>query len=163
MNEKHEAKKAAIQEINRLAKQNDGKITPLQLVEAAQDTDSPLHGYFEWDDTEAAQKYREAQARTLLRSCEIKFTVNNRKISVPSYVRDPEADSMAQGYVQTTTIKTDEDAAREVLIKEFKRIGSLLKRARQLGVYFDMDHDLEQMESSLDMLQSRIDPNQPTV
>jgi len=45
----------------------DGIILPAQVVEAARDADSPLHDHFEWDDTDAAEKYRIDQARYLLR------------------------------------------------------------------------------------------------
>lgn len=45
----------------------DGKVRPVDVVEAARDEDSPLHGYFTWDDSEAANQYRLEEARRLLR------------------------------------------------------------------------------------------------
>lgn len=45
----------------------DGRINPERVVEAARDESSPLHEQFEWDDSEAAQRYRILQARELLR------------------------------------------------------------------------------------------------
>lgn len=59
--------KAMMEELIRLAKRHGGALTPEQVVEAASDPQSPLHSYFEWDDTEAARKYRLVQARELLR------------------------------------------------------------------------------------------------
>lgn len=49
-------------------RQETGTLSPAQIVEAARPKKSLLHGYFEWDNTVAAQKHREAQAAHLLRS-----------------------------------------------------------------------------------------------
>ena len=59
-----------------------GKLTPKELVEAARDIDSPLHNEFEWDDSIAAEKYREQQAMYIIRSIEVKL------ISVPAEVTE---------------------------------------------------------------------------
>lgn len=48
-----------------------GPITPDDVVNDAAIPSSPLHGFFEWDDAEAAKAYRHDQARYLLRSIEI--------------------------------------------------------------------------------------------
>lgn len=45
-----------------------GKVAPAQIVEAARDENSPLHGVFEWDDTIAAEEHRLLQARQLIRT-----------------------------------------------------------------------------------------------
>lgn len=37
-------------------------LTPKNLVEASRDESAPLHNEFEWNDTKAAEKYRETQA-----------------------------------------------------------------------------------------------------
>src|SRR5690606_25615999 len=52
-------------EIERL--ERDGKIRPVDVVEAAKDESSPLHDCFTWDDGEAAHQYRLIEARNLLR------------------------------------------------------------------------------------------------
>lgn len=45
-----------------------GALSPQRIVEAARPAQSPLHSYFDWNDTTAAEKYREQQAAHLLRS-----------------------------------------------------------------------------------------------
>lgn len=45
-----------------------GALSPQRIVEAARPSGSPLHDYFDWNDTSAAEKYREQQAAHLLRS-----------------------------------------------------------------------------------------------
>lgn len=43
-------------------------LTPKTLLDANRDEDTPLHDYFEWRDDVAAEKYREEQARYVIRS-----------------------------------------------------------------------------------------------
>ena len=47
-----------------LAKQH--RLTGRDLVEESRPEDAPLHRYFEWDDTKAAELYRERQGRDLI-------------------------------------------------------------------------------------------------
>ena len=42
-------------------------LTPHNLVEVSRPKDAPTHDLFEWDDTVAAEKYREVQARQVIR------------------------------------------------------------------------------------------------
>lgn len=55
-----------------------GSVTADLLVEEAKHSDSPLHHYFIWDDSEAAKKYREDQARLLIRNVEVRIIQNNQ-------------------------------------------------------------------------------------
>ena len=56
-------------EIERL--ESEGRLTPRDLVEDSRPEDAPLHRCFEWDDTVAAERYREAQAHYIIRSIEV--------------------------------------------------------------------------------------------
>ena len=42
-------------------------LTPEALVDASRDINAPLHNEFEWDDTIAAEKYRQEQAKSIIR------------------------------------------------------------------------------------------------
>ena len=53
-------------ELSRLYGQHGG-LTAETVVEAARPEESPLHGQFEWDDTEAAHQFRLVQSRSLMR------------------------------------------------------------------------------------------------
>lgn len=55
------------EELERLRKLCGGVLMPDQVVHAAKSKSSPLHNSFDWDDTEAAQKWRIEQARRLIR------------------------------------------------------------------------------------------------
>lgn len=54
-------------ELERIYAQN-GELDPAQVVEASRPKKAPLHDCFEWDDAIAAEKYREHQARHIIRS-----------------------------------------------------------------------------------------------
>jgi len=59
------------QEIDRIY-DTYGAITPETLVKEAAKKKSPLHDYFEWDDSVAAVEWRKQQGRILLGSIQIK-------------------------------------------------------------------------------------------
>lgn len=48
-----------------------GDLTPKAVVEAARDPRHVLHTHFEWDDALAAEKYRQEQAREIIRCIRI--------------------------------------------------------------------------------------------
>jgi len=70
--------KKAYTVLQRLLKKNGGKFTPKQVLEAARNKRSPLHGLFDWDDSTAAEKWRVHQARILIAS--IKYDVKTSTI-----------------------------------------------------------------------------------
>lgn len=49
-------------------KERDGGITASALVEESRPVNAPLHPEFEWDNAVAGEKYREVQARQIIRS-----------------------------------------------------------------------------------------------
>ena len=50
-----------------------GSITPTIVLGAAKSKSSPLHHYFLWDNTAAAEKFREIQAQQLIRSIKVTY------------------------------------------------------------------------------------------
>lgn len=54
-------------ELERLRRANGGTLLPEQVVNAARPASSPLHGEFQWDNTEAAHQWRLHQARNIIR------------------------------------------------------------------------------------------------
>jgi len=63
-----------------------GFLTPRTVVEAARPEGSRLHPFFLWDDQAAAEEYRLAQARHLVRSVQIRVVDrNNNERLLPKY------------------------------------------------------------------------------
>jgi len=61
------------QELETIREQHGGVLLPGDVVTAAKRKTHPLHSYFEWDDSEAANKYRINQARALIRTVTVSF------------------------------------------------------------------------------------------
>jgi hypothetical protein len=103
------------------------KLTPKELVEAARDIDSPLHNEFEWNDTKAAQKYREWQARYIISSIELEIiNVPNDPTEVELEIESVEEkpigvkfyhalESNGTGYENVLSIATDEEKHKKLL------------------------------------------------
>jgi hypothetical protein len=63
---------------------------------------------------------------------------------------------MEQGYIQTAKIRTDEDAARDVLIREFDRVKSTIIRARKLATVLGMLPEMDSLVDTLDIMTTKI-------
>jgi len=75
-----------LEALKEIARRGGGLLRPAAVVEAAKDEESPLHGAFEWDDGEAAQKYRLLQAQTLIRSFKVEIERNGQTHTVPVFI-----------------------------------------------------------------------------
>jgi hypothetical protein len=64
--------------LQKIIESNKGFINAQLVVEQAASKQHPLHNYFEWDNSKAAQKYRETQARDLLNSV-VEIVVVNKE------------------------------------------------------------------------------------
>jgi len=109
-----------------------GRITPKQVLETAKDKKSPLHSYFEWDDTEAAYKWRIEQARELIRRVKIEIVIEEKTIRSVAYVHDPRLEIGKSGYVQVLKMrgKTAIDMIRaelHAIIGDWERVEALVQ------------------------------------
>lgn len=131
----------------RALESGNGVITPDAVVSDAANPESPLHKYFEWDDTEAARKYRIEQARTLIRSVRVEIVEQKHKLSTIAYVRNPEAERNEQGYQSVAKLRTDKDRARKATIEEIQRAEYALQRAYDVAESLGLKKEIEQLIS----------------
>ena len=75
-----------LEALKAIAKRDGGLLRPQAVVDAARPEDSPLHGAFCWDDTEAARLYRLDQAQRLIRSFKIEIENDGEAIAVPAFI-----------------------------------------------------------------------------
>ncbi len=134
---------------------NKGELTPQRVVKAAADPESPLHKAFDWDDTKAGRKWRIHQARQLIKSIRVVIETSEQTFKVPEYIRNPDKPAKKSGYIRTVTIATEETRAREALIAEFARAGSILTRARQFAKFFGMVADIDRLIDDVTTLRSK--------
>ena len=134
------------------------KITPKELVEAARDENSPLHNEFEWNDTIAAQKHREWQARYIISSIEVKLTyipseikkVGFKAVEKSGGVKFYHAlDLNGSGYENIFTIGEDEEKQKKLSAQFLRDMDSLREQYNTLRNVFPkvfevMDETIEQ-------------------
>lgn len=146
MGTKAEAIRAALEVI---ANANDGRLRPVDVVDAARDAASVLHDQFEWSDAKAADEHRISQARSLIRAVRVQFTVETRVIDAPYYVRDPNAAPDEQGYAALPRLLSDKDAARRAVIREFTVAEGALERARAVAAVLNQDEAVDSLAVGL--------------
>lgn len=78
-----------------------GTLTAPAVVDAARPKDAPLHPCFEWNNPTAAEKYREYQARKLIRSVRVIQEGKTEPEPVFLHVR---VDGERSGHYQSTQI-----------------------------------------------------------
>jgi len=114
--------------------ETDGRLTPDAVVDAARPINSPLHSFFEWDDTAAAHEWRREQARELIRSVTVEVTTDDREIMSVCYVRDPRKEPGEQGYVTVQALRGAPADAALLLAYELGRVTAILARAERLAL-----------------------------
>jgi hypothetical protein len=85
--EKPERKAKATTEVIALAEKHGGTITPEIILAEAKSKRSPLHGFFCWDNTAAADEYRRIQACQLIRRIKVRVASGeDRTVRVRAFV-----------------------------------------------------------------------------
>lgn len=133
-----------------------GQLTEKTVVEDARSPDSPLHGFFEWDDTRAAEAHRLSQARLLIRRVRIEVNVREVPLSINRYVRDPEPAGEGGGYRNIINLRSEADIAREVVVSEMNRLVNAVKRAKQVAMVLGVSDDLSRIEEIVRGIENRI-------
>jgi len=133
----------AIKELRHLYKKYDNILSPDKVVSEARSIKSPLHKYFNWNDTEAANQYRLEQARRLLRFVVDIIPSNNKSVRIfYSLTKDRKGEET--GYRTTVDILSDKSLYKELLkdaktemecfiekyehIKELKKVFAEMKK-----------------------------------
>ena len=128
----------------------DGLLTPDDVVEDARPKGSELHDYFEWDDLEAARRFRREQARKMIQAVEIIPAEQKEPIRYFHYVKqeiaaepetpgeEPPAPRFEYGFATLDRVRREETlmsqvvaAARKELIGWRKRYGQYEELERE--------------------------------
>ena len=110
-----------LQEVLDEVREVHGKLTAPIVVAAATPETHPLHNRFEWDDRIAGPKYREVQAREIIRSVKIvrKETEKGEAINVRAYVAYDDGDGHRE-YVPTEEVVMN-DIQLAIVLRDMKR------------------------------------------
>lgn len=101
-------------EFARIKRAGGGILRPKAVVDAAREKSSPLHRYFEWDNTRAAEAYRIWQARQLIVVVTMEFTKRRDEIvTVQQYVSLGSDRKGSGGYRALVDVIRDESKRQE--------------------------------------------------
>lgn len=112
-----------------------GRLTPVDLVEESRPENAPLHGAFEWNDTIAAEKYRETQAGHIIR-CLVTVGEESEPIT-RSFVSITVGDS-AGTYMETRKALINPVTRDSVLKKALEELRSFERKYRDLSELADV-------------------------
>jgi len=115
--------------LTRIAEKNGEVLRPEDVVEEARDPRSPLHDQFDWDDSEAAHKWRLHQARNLIRVCVRYVAVPGSEETVPCRVWvSLSTDRVADGGYRALEHVLRLKSAREQLLEDAMHEAGAFKR-----------------------------------
>lgn len=117
--------------IEMLRKKFKGELTPEDILADAQHDNSPLHSFFEWDDSAAAQQYRLQQARGLIRAVVAVYVSDDRPaVRQKAYVHVPERG--APHYRETTHAMSQTKTRALVLDRAWNELKAWKARYKDL-------------------------------
>ena len=126
-----------------------GVIKPEDVVDYAKDENSPIHNFFEWDDTAAAEKLRKMQARLLIKA--VRVTIEDRPAEAFHNVKITVNNEPTQGYVGVKTVMSSKELTEQVkssAVKELKYWQKKYEDLSDLQAVIDVDK-LEEIEAGL--------------
>jgi hypothetical protein len=127
--------------------ENNGMLTPEAVLAAASKPNSALHGAFEWDDSEAARKYRLEQARDLIQKVKVQIISSDEKITyVRAYVSLPSDREGNGGYRSTVKVLSDAEQRAELISLALKELATFRKKYAELSELAAVFEAIEQMD-----------------
>jgi len=122
------------EELHRLAEKAGGKLTPHHVVKKAKSKRSPLHDYFEWNDSKAAIEYRVFQARQLMGAIEI--VIGNKQLKAFPNLEIPVteedcAEVITQSYIPLEIVIGDEFFLNQLIEQAHGEMAAWGKRYRE--------------------------------
>jgi hypothetical protein len=117
-----------------LSKISDGhldRLKPQDVVEAARSKRSPIHGQFTWDDKEAGEILRLAEARALIRSIVVVNSANPNADRQRAFISI--ADGEGRAYRPLKVIQDDPQLQLLLLQQALRDLQAFQKRYRDLA------------------------------
>jgi hypothetical protein len=120
----------------------EGKLRPEAVLEAARPITSPLHSRFEWDDGEAADRWRLHQARQLIRVAVTVLPNTNEPVRV--YVslttdrRNPDDEGTTGGYRNVQEVMSHEQLQRILISDALAELRTLELKYSKLTALADV-------------------------
>ena len=126
----------------------DGGILPEVVVSESRNEEAVLHKCFEWNDDTAAEKYREGQARSLIKNLITVNIVRGEEKPVPSFVSVKIAqheDNDSRRYVSIETAMNNSAMRDYVLQDALRELNSFRKKYRELQELSNIFDEIERL------------------
>lgn len=124
-------------------------LTADEVIAAARDPNSVLHDQFDWDTEKAAEEHWRHVARRLIKVVEFEVKTKQLTVRIPMFVRNPYMPAKRQGYISVGKLRSDKDAAREVVVAEFARAAAALERAQNLAAFFGLENEVGELRGQI--------------
>lgn len=123
---------AAGERLEALRVHNNGILTPRAVVDDARPEGAVLHDAFEWDDSVAAEKFREDQARYVLRSITVVMQVSEPEAPKPmrAFVSVTQEDQ--RSYTSVSVALSDADLRQQVLAQAMRDLLAWREKYKEL-------------------------------
>lgn len=122
--------------------------TPQEIVDKAQDESTELHKCFTWDDTEAAVKWRQSEARQIVRHLVIQRPAEQDK-GAPELRFFFKAEP-GEGYRPTTLIVRREDEYLALLQRALGELRAFQKKYSILSDYEELRKLIDAIEGAIE-------------
>lgn len=113
------------EEIERIHRKH-GQLSPADIVDESRQKNAPLHDVFEWRDQEAAEKYRQVQAKDLLRAIVVIDSKAGLQEPVRAFVR------VRQGYQPMEVVIKHPDQMEELKAAAFRDLKAFQQKYQTL-------------------------------
>lgn len=108
---------------------NNGGLTAKRLLEKSRDVSAPLHALFEWDDTIAAENYRQDQASHIIRSVVVETSaINPEPVRAFINIKREERE-----YCCLDVVVRSEDLYQQMLAAAFKEMEAFKQKYKSLS------------------------------
>lgn len=140
--------KAVGEHLELLRKQQHGELTPEDVLADAANHNSPLHSFFEWDDTEAARQHRLQQARGLIRAVVAIYTSDDRPaVRTKAYVHINEPS--APHYREASHAMSQTKTRQMVLQRAWRELHQWRVRYKDLREFAELFEVIDDVEKHL--------------
>lgn len=140
--------KAVGERLEELRQEFKGELTPEDVLKDAKGHNSPLHSFFEWDDSRAAQEHRLAQARRLIRSVVAVYVAPDkpaRRMNAFVHIREPGAEH----YRDTAAAMERVDTRKMVLGQAWRELQAWRIRYRDLKEFSALFEEMDKVAKQL--------------
>lgn len=125
-----------------------GELTAEDVLVDARNHNSPLHSFFEWDDSAAAEQHRLQQARGLIRAVVAIYTrPDEPAVRQRAYVHI--ADPGAQHYRESSQAMSATRTRKMVLQRAWKELQHWRQRYKDLKEFADLFAVMDEVDENL--------------